>query len=49
MVDCYAKFATENLAGAAAQIESVGAGSNVIELTSRSPHVAESKRAQAKS
>src|SRR6266581_6716611 len=35
MVDRYAKFATENLAGPAARIESVGAGANVIELTSR--------------
>jgi integrase len=44
MVDRYAKFATENLAAAAARIEAVGEGSNVIELTSRFPHVAESKR-----
>jgi integrase len=35
MVDCYAKFATENLAATASRIESVGAGANVIELTSR--------------
>jgi integrase len=49
MVDRYAKFATENLSVAAARIESVGAGSNVIELTSRFPHVAESKRVLAKS
>ncbi len=40
MVDRYAKFATENLAFAAARIEAAVAGSNVISLTSRFPHVA---------
>lgn len=49
MVDRYAKFATENLAAAASRIESVGAGVNVIDLTSRFPHVAELKRAKANS
>jgi integrase len=49
MVDRYAKFATENLAAAASRIESVGAGANVIDLTSRFPHGADLKRAKAKS
>jgi integrase len=40
MVDRYAKFSTENLAFAAARIEAAVAGSNVISLTSRFPHVA---------
>jgi integrase len=35
MVDRYAKFATENLSAAAARIESVGAGANVTDITSR--------------
>ena len=49
MVDRYAKFATENLSVAAARIESVGASANVIDLTSRFPHVADSQRVLAKS
>lgn len=50
MVDRYAKFATENLAFAAARIEAAAAGSNVISLTSRFPHVADARgpRAEAK-
>ncbi len=47
MVDRYAKFATENLSAAAARIESVGAGANVIELTSRLRHVADAGKAKA--
>jgi len=47
MVDRYAKFATENLAAAASRIESVGAGANVIELTSRLRHVADAGKAKA--
>ncbi|HZQ75499.1 MAG TPA: site-specific integrase [Burkholderiales bacterium] len=49
MVDRYAKFATENLAGAASRIESAGDRENVIPLTSRFPHVADLKRTVAKS
>lgn len=48
MVDRYAKFGTQNLAAAAARIEAVSDGSNVIDFTSRLPHVAESKRVEAK-
>ena len=44
MVDRYAKFATENLAVAAARIES--GRENVVEL-SRFSHVSEQKRASA--
>jgi len=47
MVDRYAKFATENLSNAAARIESVGAGANVIDLTSRFPHVTDLRKAKA--
>ena len=47
MVDRYAKFATENLSAAAARIESVGGGANVIELTSRLRHVADAGKAKA--
>jgi hypothetical protein len=46
-VDRYAKFATENLSAAAARIESVGAGANVVELTSRLRHVADAGKAKA--
>lgn len=49
MVDRCAKFATENLSAAAARIESVGVGANVIALTSRFPHGADLNRAKAKS
>ena len=50
MVDRYAKFATENLSVAAARIEAVSAGTNVVKITApRFPHVAESKRTVAKS
>jgi integrase len=49
MVDRYATFATENLSAAAARIESVGAGANVIELTSRFPHGTDFRKAQSKS
>ena len=47
MVDGYAKFATENLSGAAARIESVVAGENVIDAASRFPHGADLKNASA--
>ncbi len=49
MVDRYAKFATENLSAAASRIEAQGNSGNVIQFTSRFPHVSVSERNLAKS
>ena len=49
MVDRYAKFATENLAVTAGRIEAASGGSNVIQLSSRFPHVADSVKTEADS